>query len=457
MDMITNRRRIIEHLSTLRRALAFRVKLRVFEYSDNIVRRVEIPAVILPFIENVVSSIFHYCHMNTVPNIASFVIPLPAHFMPRKNPFSTSRTRAMTGNAPKDSEAVKDIDIAAVGNVCVDIMLPITEYPIIRGEHQLLKRGARLDLGGSMNTLISAKRFGASVAPVAYISTDDAQPSDVFISGFVRDTAKRLGIETMGLVPRVGSSIPTCAALLSPEGDHTFLASNELPDTETYSDCGASKVMLDTVARSKSLIVDGYAFHSDRSLVSDSVNIALSHGTNIWLDPQAATASLLHAKNTLFSSVLRSSYGISLTMAEALLITNTASPSDAISILEKEYCPAAKMILLKDGANGSHIACRENGNKSFNVIHVPGFCISESEFRDSIGAGDSFLGAFMTGTMLLGLSVEESGLLANAMGASTCMKHGAGESGIGTRDRVAQLLSNLPISSKIGIRVPLPG
>lgn len=385
-------------------------------------------------------------HLKTSQFINMGLLSFAIHFHPRPHfpnfPRWTSPTCAVEDNILTYDRNEKDIDVASVGNLCVDIILPISQYPIVLGEHQRLTTGARLELGGSMNALISAMRLGAKVAPIAFITTDDAHHSDALVSAFVQDSSRRLGIYSAGLVPQAGATIPTCAAIFDPNGEHTFLASNELPEDDvTAPQLEASDSMLDTVARSKSLIVDGYAFHSDRTLVSDSVRTALSHGTHIWLDPQAATASLLRTGDKLFEFIMTNTYGVSITTAEALLVTDTTNPSDAIRILGKECCPSAMIILLKDGASGSHIAWRNKEYDPFEVHTISSFYIPDENFRDPIGAGDSFLGAFLAGRLSLGYSIEKSGIIANAMGASTCMNHGAGESGIGTIATVEQFLA----------------
>lgn len=353
------------------------------------------------------------------------------------------RVQANTSTATQ-----KPLDITSVGNLCLDIILPITSYPVRQGQHQSLTSGARLELGGSLNALISASRLGAKAAQVAYIADQKphTHPSDRVISSFVLDSVTRLGLDTTAMVPREGAVIPTCAALSDPHGAHTFLASNELPQEDKAPDgLGAPDCMLKTVARSKVLIVDGYALHSDRSLVSQAVRVALDAGATVWLDPQAATASLLRSQDSLFQFIMDHAGGISLTAEEAAMITSQTDPLDAIKAMVKEHCPSATSFLLKDGANGCHVAHKgESGD--FDFCSVPGFSI---DYNDSVGAGDSFLGAYLAGRLAHGFSIRESALLANAMGAATCMNVGAGEFGLGTHANVMKLLEGTSVAHKL--------
>lgn len=342
----------------------------------------------------------------------------------------------------------KDLDITSVGNLCLDIILPISSYPVNEGHHQRLTSGARLEVGGSLNALVSAKRLGARVAHVAYISPQNqhTKPSDRALSAFVLDAASRLGLDTSCMLPRQGDVIPTCVALSDPHGRHTFLASNEFPEDNPmqHEQC-APDLMLKAVTRSKAHIVDGYALHSDRSLVRETVNAALASGTELWVDPQAATASLLRTGDDLFSYIMDHASGISLTAEEAFLLTNQNDALLAVRTMAEKSCPSVTTFLLKDGAQGSHIAWKHPGG-NFELSSIKGFSV---DVEDTIGAGDSFLGAFLAGRFVHKLSMHDSGMLANAMGAATCRNQGAGEFGVGALTDVIALLEGTSLAERV--------
>lgn len=394
-----------------------------------------------------------FCNVNCRKVMVTFISTPLALRRTKKSrsrgaPISACDERVQATLGRTSTEMQKALDITSVGNLCLDIILPITSYPVRQGQHQALTSGARLELGGSLNALISASRLGAKAAHVAYIADQEphTHPSDRVISGFVLDSATRLGLDTTAMVPRKGAMIPICAALSDPHGAHTFLATNEFPQEDTaHSEQDAPDCMLKTVARSKVLIVDGFALHSDRNLVSQTVRVALDEGVTVWLDPQAATASLLRSQDSLFQFIMDRAGGISLTAKEAVAITSQTDPLKAIEVIAKEHCPSATTFLLKDGANGSHIAQKgEGGDLDFSS--VPGFTI---DYKDSIGAGDSFLGAYLAGRIIHGFSTRDSARLANAMGAATCMNLGAGELGVGTHASVMQLLEGTSVSHKL--------
>lgn len=336
----------------------------------------------------------------------------------------------------------KTLDVTSVGNMCVDIMLPMTEYPILAGRHQKLKTEARLELGGSLNALISANNLGAQVGPIAYLPPEDphSDPSQALFSNYFIKSALRLGLDTSAVTRREGMRMPTCAALFDPHGIHTFLASNEIPgENDVQGDSSLPAEFSATISRSKVLIVDGYALHSDRKLVSDSVQVALESDTQVWVDPQDAIDSLLRHQDPLFNLILHRATGVSLNAEQANAMTGMTKPLDIVRRLADEQCPSAKTILLKEGANGGHVAQKDAAG-DFEIHSIPAFALEGESFKDSIGAGDSFLGAFLAASLSHGFSLQDSGIVASAMGAATCMNHGAGESGIGSLNDVLALL-----------------
>lgn len=340
--------------------------------------------------------------------------------------------------ASAETNRRKVFELASVGNMCIDIMLPISHYPISNGRHQTLRSGAQIEVGGSLNALISASRLNAKTAAIAYTSIErsDGNPSDALFSAYLRNSAEREGIDISALLQHTHRTVQTCAALINEDGAHTFLASNEEQQTQANSKGKIPQPMREVVEQSQVLMIDGYAFHSDRDLIEQCMEVAVESQCAIWIDPQAATASLLKNKDTLFMRVLKIAEGITLNMDEARIITGENDPKKAIKSLP--FFSSAKTILLKDGPHGCHAYEKCRNGDIFSS--VPGFNLKE-KYKDSIGAGDAFVGAFLAGKLVHSLDLPTSCLLANAMAAGTCMKHGAGSFGISSSSDVERLLS----------------
>lgn len=343
----------------------------------------------------------------------------------------------------------KSLDITSVGNLCIDIILPIISHPVRQGEHQSLTTGARMEVGGSMNALISAHRLGARAAHIAYISPqdDETAPSDRLFSAFASETALRIGLDTSAMIPRRGSVIPTCAALTDAQGGHTFLASNELPEdgASNAGERAAADEMLSATKCSKVHIVDGYALHSDRDLVRATVEVAGASGTEIWVDPQAATRSLVEGKDTLFTEILARADGVALTLAEAAVLSGETESFAAMRAIAKERCPRARTMVVKMGADGCCVGARGEGEWKFWTVE--GYDV---RVRDCVGAGDAFLGGFLAGRVVHGLGVREAAEVGNAMGAATCERAGAGEVGVGSRRDVVRFLRGTGLEKRFG-------
>ena len=94
-------------------------------------------------------------------------------------------------------------------------------------------------------------------------------------------------------------------------------------------------------------------------------------------------------------------------------------------------------IVLKTGAKGCHILTSDE------TITCAGYVV---DVVDTIGAGDAFAGAFMW-AHLNGLSLDECGMVANAMGAATVQIAGAGRN-VPSCAKVQAILdaNNIPIN-----------
>lgn len=353
----------------------------------------------------------------------------------------------------QDSPTAKRLDIVSSGNMCIDIILPIDHYPVSRGEHQPLRTNAFLEIGGSLNALLSATRLKAKTAALAYVRSDAecTHPSEALLTKYLKDTAEHEGIETRGILPHPRGSIPTCAALLDLEGTHTFLASNEEVQGNLVFNETLPKVMKDLIHQSKAVVIDGYALHSDRELIEQCLDCAIESDCEIWVDPQAATASLLRNKDELFFRILSSAYGISLNMDEAKVMTNMTDPERVIRALPPFL--SANTVLLKDGPHGCHALVKGKLGEEF--CSVPGFDLS-GVYKDSIGAGDAFLGAFLAARLVHGLDPQTCCMLANTMAAGTCMQYGAGATGISSTTQAKQLLEATSLENDILLQVLSP-
>lgn len=379
----------------------------------------------------------------------AFTPAVPLHFSPHKprgltHPCSRTTPRCST-NEP--------IAVTTVGNLSADVVLQVSSLPSHTGDHQQVLEPPKVDLGGSLNTLIAAHRLGAATAPVGYV----APPPSTTISAFLESAVRNFGFtSTQGIVPLKGFVTPTCTVLVERGGGHTFLATNEKPPSPPEGPLPTPQPlpyeMLDVIRRSQALVVDGYSISTEPALIHGVLSAAadlLSRSSlsptnpmQLILDPQAVGGDLHRARDPLFSAVLAQATMLSLTEEEARQlagVSSRASLDHLVTTLAGGVAPRASVIAVKRGADGCVVAYRASGRNSMWLVSaIPGFDV-ETRVVDSCGCGDAFLGGMLAG-QALGMTVPGAAELGCAVGAATAMKVGGGVEGVATRDDVEEVL-----------------
>jgi sugar/nucleoside kinase (ribokinase family) len=112
---------------------------------------------------------------------------------------------------------------------------------------------------------------------------------------------------------------------------------------------------------------------------------------------------------------------------------------DVISALTK-VAKRAHLVVVKPGSKGCCVAyCPDRDVGACVVNYVHGFDVGEA--RDESGCGDSFLSGVIAALTTHELAFVDSGVLANALGAATAMRVGAGVQGVSARRDVEEILS----------------
>uniref|UniRef100_A0A7S0BNN0 Carbohydrate kinase PfkB domain-containing protein n=1 Tax=Rhodosorus marinus TaxID=101924 RepID=A0A7S0BNN0_9RHOD len=176
------------------------------------------------------------------------------------------------------------------------------------------------------------------------------------------------------------------------------------------------------------------------NILLGAIQLSQLHGCEFWFDPQAAASTLRKTNKELTEFLLSSSTGLVVTEDELEAFT---SESSAIRVLSSY--PNLKYSIVKQGSCGCQVAHRhENG--ALEQCSIQAFDIKDS-YRDSTGAGDSFIAGFIAG-LGKGFELQDCAILANAVGAATCMNSGAGEN-------VAHLSQILSVLEKTSNAKPL--
>ncbi len=137
------------------------------------------------------------------------------------------------------------LDIIAVGDSVVDIVIPISRF--LRGnEDSLHSDGMERHMGGSSNYLIMARRLGLRVCIVDCIGDDD-------LGNFYRAGLEAEGIDTSSLIIRIGGKTSGCLVLLTRRGKHAYVGLEGVSRTLT-----AYELDEDFVTNARALFLSGY-------------------------------------------------------------------------------------------------------------------------------------------------------------------------------------------------------
>jgi ribokinase len=286
-----------------------------------------------------------------------------------------------------------------LGDITVDIIARVPYYPPLGGDS--LTQGASIRAGGSAaNTAIVLSKFGLSVGIIARVGADvfaDYALSDLREAGVSLSCVQRDSQETTGLV----------FAAITPDGERTFFSFRGAnPRTEPRL---ADQRL---IRQAEVLHVSGYALvespQSDAAL--QGIEVAYQAGVLVTVDVAVEVMRAVREEIlTMFSMVPM----VFSNLVPAEWLTGKSGAGEAVEAL-LSYGPEVVGLKLRD--QGCLIG------SAAGLVRVPGFRV---DVLDSTGAGDSFDAGLILGR-LGELSLGESGLLANALGALATTVLGGG-------------------------------
>lgn len=288
-------------------------------------------------------------------------------------------------------------DVLAIGDLVVDFVVEIDHFPVEAGHFQI-DRGHVLEPGGACNLLIAASRIGLKSGALSRVGDD-------LHGHFLLDVLKAEGVDVSAV--EVTASKRTVVVLtLVAGGEHTFIGGMQASPDLTIPDLWKQRI-----ADSRALFVEGYAFAElSPGMVLDAIATAQAAGTPIFFDPGPEVHNLGKERLEL---ILAASRVVLLTAEEAAL---AADLNDSALATQHLLSFGPEWVVVKQGKSGCTISSQEG------TIHVPGFSV---KVQDTSGAGDSFDAGIIYG-YLHGWSPERTGRFANAIGAVTVSKLGAG-------------------------------
>lgn len=282
--------------------------------------------------------------------------------------------------------------ITALSHPLVDIIVSVTpeflrQHGLTPGSYGILDKTAQdalleacrtlpqtVSVGGSAaNSAIAAQTLGVPCAMLGLVGDDP-------LGQQVHQMLKARGVITP--LPLVtGERTGSCISLITPDGERTMRTFHGV-----VKQLGYDHICEETISKSSWLLLEGYfltASGTNTEALHRALSVAQTREVKV-----AFTASAEFVVSAKREEILRSVLPLTTMLlaneGEAMLLTNSSSPEEALGKLTP-LAPTIVVTLGKDGAIGVH------QGKPWRVdAYTP-----HSPIVDTTGAGDVFAGAFL--------------------------------------------------------------
>lgn len=272
--------------------------------------------------------------------------------------------------------------------------------------------------GGAVNTSSALAKLGLRVEIIGKVGNDP-------LGDFLIDALGRRGVGAQGVIRNSMINTSATMVLVDPDGERRFIH---------YIGANASLTKRDVnleLVKSASLLHIASAFVMpglDGQPLAEILEAAREAETIVCLDTS-------WDESRSWQEVLRPvlpyvDYCLP-SLVEARAITGYDDPYDMAAAL-LDY--GVGTVVVKLGHDGCLVSTSDN-----QLFHVPTYDV---DVVDTTGAGDVFNAGFIAGTVM-GLSLEESASLANAMGAMCVTAYGAA-SGLKSLSEVKEFMTVTP-------------
>ncbi|KMT10301.1 hypothetical protein BVRB_5g120550 [Beta vulgaris subsp. vulgaris] len=345
------------------------------------------------------------------------------------NNHSYSLNSSSNGSNSKNV-GVKDVDIATLGNLCVDIVLNVPQLP----PKPLDEREAYMDAlsssppdkqyweaGGHCNTAIAAARLGLRCLAIGHVGNE-------IYGRFLLDVLHNEGVNFVEMVDDLESirsateayKTLLCWVLVDPLQKHGFCSRADFTAEPAFSwITDLSRDVKLAIKQSKILVVNGYGFDElSPVFIVSALRYAVEAGTSVFFDPGPKGKSLSTGtteEQMVFHELLKMSDVVLLTSDEAESLTGIANPISAGKELLKRGS-RTKWVIIKMGSKGSLLITLSG------TSYAPSYKVT---VIDTVGCGDSFVAAVAFG-FVHEMPMIHTLAIANAVGAATATGCGAG-------------------------------
>lgn len=281
----------------------------------------------------------------------------------------------------------------------VDVIVDIKgELPICVGDSKIIN-AIWDEAGGPANSFFVARRLGMKVLPIGIVG-DDARGK------FILKEYEKEYIDTSALRIMPGHKTPQALCINDRRGEHAFITTVH---EKVVADLSTLKAFADGA---RSMVLTGYLLASEqtRDTLHQLALYMKETGKKLFFDPGPLINMI---PSQILTDVLSCTTTLLVNDDEARVLTQC----DAVEVgAERLSKTVSDVVVVKAGRRGCYIYS-DSVKGWFEGLDVP--------LVDTTGAGDSFLGAFVHGT-LVGWKLEEVALVANMAGAIKTSKLGSG-------------------------------
>lgn len=296
----------------------------------------------------------------------------------------------------------KMFDVLVIGDLVLDNVIYLENLPQPEGVYMAYE--FKKLAGGAANFAIMASRLGLKVGIIDCVGCDEA-------GRFLVTTLSQEGVDTSLIKVRNGKTKETLV-LFTRKGEKSFIG---LLTKET-STLIPEDIKEEDIQKANYIYVSGYSIGIEK--LSDegkaalkSIEIAQRLGKYVFFDPGPVVTSI---DSIRLHDILRKTTILSLNINEASMITHSSDPVQAVEAL---HTLGPKMVAVKMGEMGCVLSVEGEISRAPPI---------QVKVTDPTGAGDAFNAGLLFG-LLKNLSSEQIARLANAIGALSVTKIGAGQ------------------------------
>lgn len=284
--------------------------------------------------------------------------------------------------------------LVTIGDLVLDVLLEV-QLPVGADAHQTAS-SLRFEAGGACTTILAAREMGLDVAALGAVGDD--VPGRILIE-WLTDA----GVDIVALqMPHNSTTTAVMSLSDRRQGSHVFLGRYGQGGAVHFSAAAAQRLFA-----AAAIFIPGYTLLEERLA-------ELVAGAFAWLagEPRRVYFDV----GPFLGGLNRDQVDAALRLVDVLLLTDDEIAFVAADLSDLQRRHPQLTIVLKLGERGCRILSGETD------VHVPGFAV---EVIDTIGAGDAFAAAFIWAD-LQRYSLAECGTIANAMGAASVGRVGAG-------------------------------